>query len=88
MFKPEKRLKQKLVIKDNTCEDVEEIVVGQYPLNAELVVDESIFLLIIFYHPNKKVYCVNKNCIFAVFTQKNRKTKQIFHSLNSCPTPK
>ena len=33
-----------MVLNDVTCEDVEEMEVGQYPVNAELVVDESIFL--------------------------------------------
>ena len=33
-----------MVLNDGTCDDVEEIEVGQYPLKAEFVVDESIFL--------------------------------------------
>ena len=33
-----------MVLYESTCEDEEEMDVGQYPLNAELVVDESIFL--------------------------------------------
>ena len=47
-------IENEIILNDGTCEDVEEMEVGQYPLNAEFVVDESIFLSTIFYHLNIK----------------------------------